>query len=72
MRTDMCVVSQSTFDWFVGLSTEERSDATCVNLRLLTCFDDIGDDPGDLVTKLAKLTKDHPDATCEKAEEAAA
>lgn len=72
MRTDMCVVSQSTFDWWVGLSTDERTDATCVNLRLLTCLDDVPNDPADQLAAFAKLTSDKPDASCDDAKEAVA
>jgi hypothetical protein len=71
MRTDMCVVDQDTFDWWVGLDTEHRTTASCLNMRLFSCIKDIGDRDA-LLTKLDALTKDHPDATCEKAQEAAA
>jgi hypothetical protein len=71
MRTDMCVVDQDTFDWWVGLDTDGRSTATCINLRLFSCIKDIGDRDA-LLASMDKLTKDHPDATCEKAQEAAA
>ncbi|MCB0877831.1 MAG: cytochrome c oxidase subunit II [Thermoleophilia bacterium] len=72
MRTDMCVVSQDTFDWWLGLATDERGDANCVNLRLLSC---LGDDPGDrgkAIEKIAALSKEDPEAGCGDVKEQAA
>lgn len=69
MRTEMCVVDKATFDWWIGLDEEERGDANCVNLRLMTC---LGDDPGDrgeLLTELAALSKEDPEAGCDAVEE---
>jgi len=71
MRTDMCVVDAATFEWWTGLEQDARGDATCVNLRLLSCIDEPGN-RDELVTAFAKLTQDSPDATCDEAEEAAA
>lgn len=72
MRTDMCVVDQGTFDWWVGLETDERADASCLNLRLMNCFDDAPADRGEAIAAFAKLTNDKPDASCEDAKEAVA
>lgn len=71
MQTAMCVVDRGTFDWWVGLEEEARADATCVNLRLFSCFDEV-DAHDDLLADLAALTRDKPEATCDEAEEAAA
>lgn len=68
MRTDMCVVDGATFDWWAKLDEEGRQDATCVNLRLFTCFDEIEKrDP--LLEEIVKVTEDDPEATCEDVEE---
>lgn len=67
MRTDMCVVEQATFDWWVGLSEDERGDANCVNLRVLNCLD--GADPEDVLGDIAELTKKDPEADCATARE---
>jgi CheY-like chemotaxis protein len=71
MRTDMCVVNDATFDWWAKLDEDGRKDATCVNLRLFTCFGD-----GDLkgardayLAQIAKVTTDDPEATCDDVEE---
>jgi heme/copper-type cytochrome/quinol oxidase subunit 2 len=75
MRTEMCVVSQKTFDWWVGLSTDDRNKATCVNLRLLRC-DGISStstsELADAMDALGKVTTDKPDASCKDAKEALA
>lgn len=71
MRTDMCVVDGDTFDWWIGLDEEQRGTATCVNLRLMSCIEGV-DDHDALLEDIAALTEEDPDATCEKAEEAAA
>jgi heme/copper-type cytochrome/quinol oxidase subunit 2 len=71
MRTEMCVVTKGVYDWWTGLDVDKRADATCVNLRLFNCF--TGDQDNDeLLDAMVKLTKDDPEANCEKAEEAAA
>lgn len=72
MRTDMCVVDKATFDWWVDLGTDERADASCVNLRLLSCLDEAPDDRGEAVAQFAKITSDKPDASCDDAKEAVA
>ena len=69
MRTDMCVVEQATFDWWAELGEEERRDATCQNLRLLTCLGDDVDDRGEAITAIAALSKEDPDADCDDVEE---
>jgi heme/copper-type cytochrome/quinol oxidase subunit 2 len=71
MRTDMCVVDKDTFDWWVGLDEDGRSEATCVNLRLLNCLDDTSNQE-DLVAQIAKVTEKDPEATCDDVEEIAA
>jgi cytochrome c oxidase subunit 2 len=69
MRTDMCVVEQATFDWWAKLTEDERRDATCVNLRLLTCLgEDVGD-RGKAIAKIAELSKEDPDAGCNAVKE---
>lgn len=75
MRTDMCVVSKSTFQWWVGLGTDERTAATCTNLRLLQCDENVptsSNDLADAMAALGKLTADKPDASCKDAQEAMA
>ena len=69
MRTDMCVVDQGTFDWWTKLDEEERGDATCVNLRLLSCIEDDVADRGEAIAELAKLSKEDPEAGCAEAQE---
>ncbi|MCW2924034.1 MAG: coxB [Thermoleophilia bacterium] len=71
MRTDMCVVSKNTWDWFKGLGQDERKTATCVNLRLLACLDKI-DDRSAALEDIVALSKKHPNAGCDQAEEAVA
>ena len=69
MRTDMCVVDQATFDWWGELGEEDRRDATCSNLRLMTC---LGSDPGDrseTIGEIAALAKEDPDAGCDAVKE---
>ncbi len=71
MRTDMCVVDQATFDWFVEQKAEDRANATCVNLRRLTCLDDAGD-LGETLDAIAEVTTKDPNASCDEVEEQAA
>lgn len=69
MRTEMCVVDQGTFEWWTGLAEEERADANCQVLRLMTC---LGEDPGDrdqALTATAALYDEFPDAGCDDVEE---
>jgi heme/copper-type cytochrome/quinol oxidase subunit 2 len=69
MRTDMCVVDAATFDWWAKLAEEERRDASCVNLRLMSCLgDDVGD-RGDTIGEIAALSKEDPDADCDAVKE---
>lgn len=72
MRTDMCVVDQGTFDWWIKLDTDERTNATCQNLRLLTCLDKTPSDRTEAIDELAKLTEKKPEASCSEAKEAVA
>lgn len=72
MRTPMCVVSESNFEWYLGLDAEAAKQATCVNLRLLSCFEQEPADRNDALSKLATLSQDKPDATCEDAKETVA
>lgn len=68
MRTDMCVTSAETFEWWKDLDAEERIEANCVNLRLLSCLpDDGGTDEGrsKAITAIAKISSDNPDASCD-------
>ncbi|MCW2922164.1 MAG: cytochrome c oxidase, subunit [Thermoleophilia bacterium] len=69
MRTDMCVVDQETFDWWAKLDEEARRDATCTNLRLLTCLGGDVDDRDDAIADVAKLSKEDPDAACDAVKE---
>lgn len=71
MRTDMCVVDAGTFDWWVGLDEEQRGTATCANLRLMSCLDDVNDHDA-VLEDIAALSEEDPEATCDEAEEAAA
>jgi cytochrome c oxidase subunit 2 len=72
MRTDMCVVDAPTFEWWSGLAEDERRDANCMNLRLMTCLgEDVGD-RGETIAAIAKITKEDPEATCGDVEETAA
>ncbi len=69
MRTDMCIVHESTFEWWTKLDEEERRLASCVNLRLLSCM---GADPGDrgkLIASIAEEFKDDTDAACDVVKE---
>lgn len=72
MRTDMCVVDKATFDWWIRLEDDERSNATCVNLRLLSCTKGAPSDRAAAITKLNALTTDKPEASCSDAKEALA
>jgi hypothetical protein len=70
MRTDMCVVDGDTFDWWAKLDEDGRTNATCVNLRLFSCFDDIKKGTRDaLLEEVAKVTTKDPEATCDDVEE---
>lgn len=69
MRTDICVVDKDTFDWWTGLSEDERRDASCVNLRLMTCLDGSIDDRGETITAIAAVSKEDPDADCDAVKE---
>lgn len=64
MRNDMCVVDKATFEWWAGLSEEERRDATCVNLRLMSCLGDEVDGRDEVIRTIAALSKEDPDADC--------
>jgi heme/copper-type cytochrome/quinol oxidase subunit 2 len=72
MRTDMCVVDQATFDWWIDLGPDERGDANCVNLRRMNCFEGDVDDRAETLAAIAKVTKEDPEASCEDVEEQAA
>ncbi|MCW2960363.1 MAG: cytochrome c oxidase, subunit [Thermoleophilia bacterium] len=71
MRSDMCVIEQDAFDWWLGLSEEERQDATCANLRVFNCFEGT-DDFDELLENVAQITKEDPEAGCREAQEALA
>lgn len=71
MRTDMCVVDRSTFDWFVALDEKTQPVASCINLRLFSCDVPV-DDLDALLEDVAALTKKNATATCADAEEALA
>lgn len=69
MRTDMCVVDKGTFEWFAGLTEDERGDASCVNLRLMNCLEGDVDDRDEAIAEIAKLSKEDADADCSAVKE---
>ncbi|MCW2956683.1 MAG: cytochrome c oxidase, subunit [Thermoleophilia bacterium] len=71
MRTEMCVIDQDAFDWWVKLEQEERRAATCQDLRIFNCFKDI-DDFDLLLENVGKITEEDPEAGCREAQEALA
>ncbi|MCW2949793.1 MAG: cytochrome c oxidase, subunit [Thermoleophilia bacterium] len=71
MRTPMCIVSESDFEWYLGLAVDDAQQATCINLRLLSCIKAPGDRTAAL-GKLATLSQGKPNATCHDANKAVA
>ncbi|MCW2973081.1 MAG: heme/copper-type cytochrome/quinol oxidase, subunit 2, partial [Thermoleophilia bacterium] len=72
MRTPMCVISESNFEWYLGLSAENARNAKCINLRLLECTTSSGDQRTEDLATLATLAQGKPDADCDDAKEALA
>lgn len=72
MRTDMCVVSDDTWSWWLAMDPEQRADATCVNLRLLACVEDDMDDRDAAMEAIVALVEETPEAGCSEAKELAA
>jgi heme/copper-type cytochrome/quinol oxidase subunit 2 len=69
MRTDMCVVSQETFDWWLELSEDDRRVASCVNLRLLSCLGEDAGDRDETIAAIDELAKEDLEADCDAVKE---
>jgi cytochrome c oxidase subunit II len=72
MRNDMCVVDRATFDWWTDLAEDDRRDARCVNLRLMSCLGDEIGNHDEALALVAALSNENPEASCEDVEEQAA